>query len=155
MPAPFVALLAEPIMGVVNQLIDRAFPDSAARELKRLEYSAKITEAITRIDMAQIEVNKQEAAHSDIFVAGWRPFIGWVCGFAFAYHYIVQPMLAFTAATLGHDIDLPEFDMEAMMYVLGGMLGLGTMRSYEKNKGVATGISDQLPWRKGKTNGQV
>ena len=68
------------LMPLVGELIDRAFPDSAARELARLEVMAKMQESLNRLDLAQLDVNKQEAAHASLFVAGWRPFIGWTCG---------------------------------------------------------------------------
>ncbi len=89
----------------------------------------------------QADINKQEAAHASIFVAGWRPFIGWVCGTAFAYHYILQPFLVFTLTAAGHPVNLPTFDMGALITVLGGMLGLAGMRTFEKNKGVTLGMA--------------
>ncbi len=79
---------------------------------------------------AQLEVNKVEAAHKSLFVAGWRPFIGWVCGVAMASNFLLMPYLvAF--------IDVQPLDLTVMMPVLMGMLGLGTMRSVEKVKRVA------------------
>lgn len=86
----------------------------------------------------QIEVNKTEAAHRSVFVAGWRPFIGWVCGTAFAYHFIIQPLLFLALTIAGKDLSaLPEFDISALLTVLGGMLGLGGLRTFEKLKGKA------------------
>ena len=87
--------------------------------------------------MAQVEVNKAEAGHRSIFVAGWRPFIGWTCGVALAYHFIFAPLIVFGAPWAGATIpDLPVFDMDSLMTVLLGMLGLGGMRSFEKAKGL-------------------
>jgi hypothetical protein len=84
----------------------------------------------------QLEVNKAEAASGSIFKGGWRPFIGWVCGAAFAYHFILQPMIVFGVAVAGVTIpDLPEFDMATLMPVLMGMLGLGGLRTVEKLQG--------------------
>ena len=89
------------------------------------------------IALAQIEVNKIEAQSSSLFKSGWRPFLGWVCAAAFAYHFIMQPLVVFALAYMGFaPIDLPEFDMGSMMTVLMGMLGLGGLRSYEKTKGL-------------------
>lgn len=136
------------VMPLFGELIDRAFPDSEAREKARLEIYAKMQENLNALDLAQMEVNKTEAQHASVFVAGWRPFIGWVCGFAFAYHYILLPFMMFICTAAGRQFSAPEFDMEAMMYVLGGMLGLGTMRSVEKVKGVTAGLSGILPWKK-------
>lgn len=86
----------------------------------------------------QVELNKVEASHRSVFVAGWRPFIGWVCGFGFGYHFILQPLLTFILTAAGTDLpDLPEFDMTSLQTVLMGMLGLGGMRTFEKIKGKA------------------
>ena len=87
--------------------------------------------------MQQILVNREEAKHKSIFVAGWRPFIGWTCGIALAYHFVLAPLIIFGAGWAGADIpDLPVFDMDSLMTVLLGMLGLGGMRSFEKAKGL-------------------
>lgn len=89
-------------------------------------------------DKLQIELNKVEAGHRSAFVAGWRPFIGWVCGFGFAYHYILQPFLVFAILALGYELpELPVFDMSALQTVMMGMLGLGTLRTFEKLQGKA------------------
>jgi hypothetical protein len=77
----------------------------------------------------QTRINEIEAKHRTVFVAGWRPFIGWVCGIAFAFHYIIMPLLlAYT------DIKPIEFDTNSLFTVLMGMLGLGGLRTYEKLK---------------------
>jgi hypothetical protein len=82
-----------------------------------------------RLIELQSEINKVEAQSRHWFVSSWRPFIGWVCGFAFAFHYIAMPLLlAYT------DIKPVEFDTNSLFTVLMGMLGLGGMRSYEKIK---------------------
>ena len=84
--------------------------------------------------MAQIQVNQNEAKHSSVFVAGWRPFVGWVCGFALLYHFIAQPVIV-----LFTGIETPTFDMGTLTTVLMGMLGLGGLRTFEKSKGIARG----------------
>lgn len=82
-----------------------------------------------RLIELQAEINKVEAQNRSMFVSGWRPFIGWVCGFAFAFHYIAMPLLlAYT------DIKPVEFDTNSLFTVLMGMLGLGGLRTYEKLK---------------------
>jgi hypothetical protein len=83
--------------------------------------------------LAQLEVNKVEAGHKSLFVSGWRPFIGWVCGSAMAFNFIALPLL------MGAGVNVEPLDMANMMPVLMGMLGLGGMRSFEKAKGVARG----------------
>lgn len=138
---------------IVSDLIDRAFPNSEERESKRQEYMLRLQEAANAIDLAQLEVNKTEASHASIFVAGWRPFIGWVCGFALAYACILQPFLTFLLANyLHHEVIMPEIESELLSYILMGMLGIGTMRTVEKLGGVTTGRAPErktpLPWLK-------
>lgn len=127
----------------LSRLLERVIPDPDARAKAQLELvkeqnqqALKEIEFALRADEAQTAINAEEAKSSSVFVAGWRPFIGWICGVAFAYHFIVQPFLAFAMASLGHQVTLPVFDMDALFTVLLGMLGLGGMRSFEKVKGV-------------------
>ena len=89
-------------------------------------------------DMAQIEVNTQEAQSSSLFVSGWRPFVGWVCGFALFYVAMLYPFMQFIASMVGYTGKFPDIDTTITMQVLFGMLGLGGMRTYEKSKGVAS-----------------
>ena len=77
----------------------------------------------------QAEINKMEAQHRTVFVAGWRPFIGWVCGFALAYNFVLRDLLIWY---LGPETAPPALQMEHLMTVLVGMLGLGGMRTFEK-----------------------
>ena len=134
------------VMPIVEELID-LIPNADKRQEKKLEYELKLQEAINAIDMAQIDVNKAEAASEHMFVAGWRPFIGWICGFAFAYHFIIQPLLIFIGSVFGTIIPTPVFDMASLYTVLMGMLGLGSLRSFEKVKGISSS-KPTLPWKK-------
>lgn len=104
----------------------------------------RISELAAAADIAQIEVNKQEAKSGMLFVSGWRPFVGWTCGSALAWTFVLSPIVQSTAFYVaeftGRDIDLtglPSFDLAVLMPVLLGMLGLGTMRTYEKVNDVA------------------
>jgi hypothetical protein len=85
----------------------------------------------------QIEVNKAEASNPSLLVSGWRPFVGWVCGLALFWHFIGLPITLFLLTLFTVDIpDLPIFDMDTLLTVLMGMLGLGGMRTWEKTKNV-------------------
>ena len=87
--------------------------------------------------LAQLDINKAEAASGSLFKGGWRPFVGWVCGVAFAYHFVLQPLLIFILSVFKISLpDLPEFDMSTLLTTLGGLLGIGGLRSYEKTKGL-------------------
>ena len=122
------------ISDLIKTGLEKWIPDANAREQAASQLAAQV-HAQT---MAQIEVNKVEAASSSLFVAGWRPFVGWSCGSAYAYTFVLQPFLLFllTACQVHVDIaQLPVLDMGEMGVVLFGMLGLGAMRSYEKVKG--------------------
>jgi hypothetical protein len=82
----------------------------------------------------QTKINEAEATHRSIFVAGWRPFIGWICGIALAYNFIIRDLLVFA---MGSEFVPPALQMEHLMTVLMGMLGLGAFRTYEKVKNVS------------------
>lgn len=125
----------------VMQLANKFIPDPLERDkfalemaqLKAQQESAELTSS-TQIATAQADINKVEAASEDSFTSRARPFILWICGVAFAYHFVLQPLLAFIFAAFGHKIDLPFFDMDTLTTVLYGMLGLGGLRSFDKLK---------------------
>lgn len=124
--------LLGPITGIVNKfVVDKDLKMKLQHELETALHSA---------NLAQLEVNKAEAAHKNTFVAGWRPFVGWVCGVALAYHFILAPLLQFGFALAGLDQELPEFDFSQLSTVLMGMLGLGGLRTFEKMKGVSRDV---------------
>jgi len=132
-----IAALLPSLLPVVGDVLDRFFPNKEEKARAEREIEAKLAEHLAKIDIAQIEVNKQEAAHRSLFVAGWRPFVGWTCGLALFYTYVAQPMATFVMAQTGDLVQLPQLDLSTMMPVLLGMLGLGGLRTYEKFKGVS------------------
>ena len=132
-----IATLLPSLLPVVGDVLDRFFPNKEEKERAQREIEAKLTEHLAQIDLAQLEVNKQEASHRSIFIAGWRPFVGWTCGLALFYTYLAQPMAMFILAQTGDLVQLPHVDLSMMMPVLLGMLGLGGLRSFEKYKGVS------------------
>lgn len=136
MALPAALMAAGPIASGLFGLIDKLFTSDDERMAAKL----KVLELERSGELAQIAVNAQEASHDSIFVAGWRPFIGWVCGLAFTWAFLLYPMFSFFVVAFGLPVDLtlvPELDLAAMMPVLMGMLGLGAMRSWEKREGVA------------------
>lgn len=124
--------IIEKLISPVSSILDKFIVDKDLKE--KLEHELK-TE-LHKANMAQVEINKIEAGHRSIFVAGWRPFLGWCLSFAMAYHFILQPIAVFSLSIAGLSYDLPQFDMNSLMTVLLGMLGLGGMRTYEKTKGI-------------------
>jgi len=119
-----------PKLDMIGNIIDKVAGHVDKFTLDKEEKAQLIME----INKAQIEVNKIEAGSSSLFKGGWRPFVGWTCGFALCYHFVLQPMLAFLLNVWGYDVLLPDFDMTTLTTVLMGMLGLGGMRSFEKVK---------------------
>jgi hypothetical protein len=123
------AVLTAPLFDLIDKLFTSDDERSAAKlKLLELEKSG---------ELAQIGVNMKEAQSSNVFVAGWRPFIGWVCGAAFAWHFILLPVVTVILLGLGVPFIPPAFEMQALMTVLMGMLGLGGLRTFEKVSGVA------------------
>ena len=119
-----------PKLNVVAGIIDKVAGHVDKFTLDKEEKAQLIQE----INKAQIEVNKVEAGSTNLFVSGWRPFVGWTCGFALCYHFVLQPLLMFVLSAIGNPMELPGFDMTTLTTVLMGMLGRGGLRSYEKVK---------------------
>lgn len=130
--------LLNALIGPVTGLLDKFVEDKDQKAALAHEISTMADRHAQDLALAQIEVNKAEAASGSVWKGGWRPFVGWVCGTAFAYHFVIQPLAIFIVAAYGMEIPaLPEFDMGQLMTVLMGMLGLGGLRSFEKYKHVA------------------
>lgn len=123
----------------VSDLLGKFIEDKDQKNLLAHEIATLAEKKAHDAAMAQIEVNKSESTHRTVFVAGWRPSVGWICSFAMAWHFLLSPIAVFVLAV--NDIELasklPEFDMSSLMTILMGMLGLGAYRSIEKIKGVA------------------
>ena len=125
------------LVAPVTGLLDKFIEDKDQKAALAHELATMADKHAQQLALAQIEVNKAEAASGSFFKGGWRPFVGWVCGVAFAYHFIIEPLVIFILTAIGMDIpDLPEFDMGTLLPVLGGMLGIGGLRTYEKHKGL-------------------
>jgi hypothetical protein len=129
--------MIQALIGPILGLLDKVVPDAGERAKLAHEIATMAERQAHEIALQQIEVNKIEAASSSLFKSGWRPALGWVCGVAFAYHFVGQPIIVFLLALFGYNIPtMPEFDMTSLLTVLGGLLGLGTLRTFEKYKGV-------------------
>ena len=130
--------MIEALLAPVTGLLDKFIEDKDQKARLAHEIATMAERHAQERAMAQAEVNKTEAAHRSLWVAGWRPMIGWTCGIALAWHFVLSPVALFAAAWAGVTLPaLPEFDMGSLMTVLLGMLGLGGMRSFEKAKGVS------------------
>jgi hypothetical protein len=148
MPAPLVAAgaieVGKTVAGLFQTIISRVWPDPAdaaratqamaeleqAGEFKRLDF------ALQEMQM-QVDVNKIEAANPSVFVSGWRPAVGWVCTIALFWHFIGRPFAAWILLLNDIQTEIPVVEMMDLWVILGGLLGIGGMRSYERAHGVA------------------
>tara|TARA_R110002126_G_scaffold19911_1_gene74410 strand:+ start:104 stop:484 length:381 start_codon:yes stop_codon:yes gene_type:complete len=124
--------MLDKLIGPVTGILDKFVEDKDLRATLQHEMDMQLHNA----NLAQIEVNKAEAASSSLFKGGWRPFVGWTCGVALLYHFLLQPIIVFGLSAAGIEFILPEFDMGSLMTILMGMLGLGGLRTFEKQKGI-------------------
>ena len=126
--------MLQALRGPVTGLLDKFIEDKDQKNKLAHEIATMADKHSNEIAKSQIEVNKEEAKSRHWWIAGWRPACGWICTLAMGYHFIIQPFLIFFLALFGLKMDIPTFDMDTLMTVLLGMLGLGGMRSWEKNK---------------------
>jgi len=124
------------LLGPALSLLEKVIPDKKQREKLAHELATIAEKHAHEISIAQIEVNRTEA-QGNWFQSSWRPLVGHICAFAFAWHFVLQPIVIFLIVSFGGTVpELPKFEMEALMTVLLGLLGLGGLRSFEKYKGV-------------------
>lgn len=137
----------DPITAALNfggKLLDKFIADPKQKDeakLKLLEMTqngelARLT-AETDLAKGQIAINAEEAKNPSLFVSGWRPFVGWVCGLGLCMQFLVKPIIEWVSIAFGHPLALPPLDMSTLVTMLGGLLGLGTLRTVEKVKDVA------------------
>jgi hypothetical protein len=134
MPVPAIVTALLPALGT---LVDRLIPDRAAAEKAKAEMEAELIRASNEAALAQVEVNKIEAAHSSVFVAGWRPSIGWVCAAGLAWAFVVAPIASWALLVLGVKAELPAIQFDHLFELVLAMLGIGGLRTFEKLRGVA------------------
>jgi len=136
-------MLGALLKGALGPILDgvlRFIPDKNARAEAKEQFEGQILNAMTSLVEGQLRINEKEAQHGSIFVAGWRPAVGWICGIALGWNFIIQPLLLWISWLIPEGADLasaPKLDTGELMTVLLGMLGLGGLRTYEKRIGVA------------------
>jgi len=124
--------LIAPVAGILDKFVE----DKDQKAKLAHDIATMAERHMHEANMGQIEINKAEAQHRSMFVAGWRPFLGWGLSFAMLWHFVLAPVTIFGFAYSGMPApDLPVFDMDSLMTVLLGMLGLGGLRTVEKIKG--------------------
>jgi len=128
--------MIEKLIGPITGLLDKFIEDKDQKSALAHEIATMSQKYAQEIAKGQMAINQVEAASSSLMVSGWRPFIGWTCGFGMFGNFITIPFSNFVLALLGIDIVIPLVPLETMMPVLMGMLGLGAMRTYEKKNSV-------------------
>ena len=129
--------MIQALIGPVTGLLDKFIEDKDQKAKLAHEVATMAQTHAQELARGQLEINKAEAQHRSIFVAGWRPFLGWCLSFAMAWHFVLAPLTMFACGAMEIYIpDLPVFDMDSLMTVLLGMLGLGGLRTVEKVKGL-------------------
>lgn len=118
------------VSDLVNTVVNKIWPDKTEQEKQQLAAAVMVVQG-------QLDVNKVEAANPSVFVSGWRPFVGWVCGAACAWNWIGLPITKAGLLLAGITLNISPADLTEMLPVLMGMLGLGALRTFEKSKGVA------------------
>ena len=139
--APLLALIPA-LLPALGTLIDRLIPDRAAAEKAKLEIETQLVASANEAAMAQVEVNKIEAGHSSVFVAGWRPAIGWVCAASMGLYYIPMAVMGtglwvWACIEAGALVPRPELGTGEIIGLVISLLGMGSLRTTEKLNGVA------------------
>lgn len=131
------------LIPIIGDVLNKVLPDTKAKdkamaeiELRKLEIESNIQNAITQQNLGQIEVNKIEASNSNLFVSGWRPFIGWTCGFALVWQFVLMPFLSWALSIFGIEVTAPVLSTSEISSIILGILGLSGMRSFEKKNNV-------------------
>lgn len=118
------------VADLASNVIDKIWPNKTEQEKAELAASIQVV-------VGQMDINKEEAKSDNVFVSGWRPFIGWVCGSACAWNWIGLPITKAALVFAGYKLDVSPADLSEMLPVLIGMLGIGGFRTMEKLRGVA------------------
>jgi len=129
--------MLEDLIHPVTTLLDKFIENKDQKNLLAHRIATMAESHAQELAKAQLEVNKVEAAHRNMFVSGWRPAVGWTCVIAMFGNFILIPMANFALALAESEVSIPLIALSEMMQVLLGMLGLGTMRTIEKTKSVA------------------
>jgi hypothetical protein len=122
-----------------EKLVDRFFPDPIKKAEALFELEKMRMNGDLAVMASQAKINEIEAGSSNLFVAGWRPGIGWICALGFAMQTVIGPTLTWLSSLLGRAIPFPQLDTSTLSTVLMGMLGLAGMRTYEKMNGISKG----------------
>lgn len=125
------------LLPLISTVVDRVIPDKNGADKAKQAIEAELIKNATQLNLAQAETNKIEASHRSIFVAGWRPCLGWVAALGFAWMFVIAPLLQWVLLVSGNDLPLPQFQTDVLLELTFAMLGLAGLRTYEKTKGIS------------------
>lgn len=129
--------LLKPLIGPAVEKVLDLIPNANERARAKEELERNVLKAANDAALAQIRVNEAEAGHASIFVAGWRPFIGWVCGFGLAWAFLGHPLFVWGASLSGVAVEPPGLQTEALISLVMAMLGMAGWRTLDKINGAA------------------
>jgi hypothetical protein len=132
----------------IGATVRQVLPNDQAKrdfDLKIAELADKADQRETELLTGQLEVNKEEAKSANLFVAGWRPAIGWIGAVALGWTWVVAPLVNWVAALCGTNVDPPSLPADSIYPVILGMLGISASRTFEKMRGVATSVNGTVP----------
>ena len=133
--------LLKPMVGpIIDKLVDR-IPNVNERAKAKEEFEKQLLDVVNQANLQQLKINEIEAGHKNIFVAGWRPFIGWICGAGILWAFIIQPVAVWITKVFCPEVELPVINTDGLYQLVLAMLGIGGLRTFEKYKGVARNIS--------------
>ena len=125
------------VADLASGIIGKIWPDKTQAEKDQMAQALALLQGQIQMNQGQLAIDQVEAANPSLFVYGWRPFVGWVCGSACAWNWVGLPVLTFLAAAFRHPLAIAPADLTQMLPLLMGMLGMGALRTYEKTQGVA------------------
>lgn len=125
------------VSNLADTVINRIWPDATETEKAKIQQVTAEMQAEYTLLLGQLKINALEATNQRVFISGWRPFIGWICGVSLMYAGLIEPIARFIAMVIYHYIGpFPVIDTNLTLQILLGLLGLAGMRTFEKNKGV-------------------
>jgi hypothetical protein len=123
---------------LIKTIVNKIAPDANIEVQGKIETALRELQSIHEKEMSQLDINKTEAQHPSVFVAGWRPFIGWVGGMGLGYELVFKPVFNGILMFFGVVSPFAGIDINLLQTMIGGLLGLGLARSYEKTNNVDT-----------------
>lgn len=128
--------MLQAILPLIGTVLDRVIPDKNGAEKAKQEIEKTLVENANQLNLAQAEINKVEASHRSVFVAGWRPMIGWSCAIGIFWLFVGHPIVVYFDALDGVVSPIPTIDHDILLELTFAMLGMAGLRSWEKLKGL-------------------